>query len=134
VLFGTPGVPPGWHGDAVHARAVALAPHNYRCIRLHRGRIGGPFAGNGGIAVQRTRYFDFSRELAWRGLRVIAWPAPAPARRPSAAAAPAGPASDPARPPCPSAPGSHHSGAVIPDRTRPRAADSVVVVTGNLPG
>jgi NAD(P)-dependent dehydrogenase (short-subunit alcohol dehydrogenase family) len=35
-LFGAPGVPPGWHGDVVHARAVALAPHHYRCIRLHR--------------------------------------------------------------------------------------------------
>ena len=72
VLFGTPGVPPGWHGDGVHARAVALAPHHYRCIRLHRGLIGGPFAGTSGIAVQRTRYFDFSGELAWRGLRVMA--------------------------------------------------------------
>ena len=72
VLFGTPEVPPGWHGDVVHARAVALAPQHYRCIRLHRGLIRGPFAGTGGIAVQRTRYFDFGRELTWRGLRVMA--------------------------------------------------------------
>ena len=72
VLFGTPEVPPGWHGDVVHARAVALAPHHYRCIRLHRGLVRGPFAGTGGIAVQRTRYFDFGRELTWRGLRVMA--------------------------------------------------------------
>jgi hypothetical protein len=72
VLFGTPGVPPGWHRDGVHARAVALAPHHYRCIRLHRGLIGGPFAGTSGIAVQRTRYFDFRSELAWRGQRVMA--------------------------------------------------------------
>ena len=72
VLFGAPEIPPGWHGDVVHARAVALAPHRYRCIRLHRGLIRGPFAGTGGIAVQRTRYFDFGRELTWRGLRVMA--------------------------------------------------------------
>ena len=72
VLFGAPEVPPGWHGDVVHARAVALAPHHYRCIRLHRGLVRGPFAGTGGIAVQRTRYFDFGRELTWRGLRVMA--------------------------------------------------------------
>ena len=72
VLFGTPEVPPGWHGDVVHARAVALAPHHYHCIRLHRGLVRGPFAGTGGIAVQRTRYFDFGRELTWRGLRVMA--------------------------------------------------------------
>jgi hypothetical protein len=72
VLFGTPEVPAGWHGDVVHARAVALAPHHYRHVRLHRGLIGGPLAGTSGIAVQRTRYFDFSGELAWRGLRVMA--------------------------------------------------------------
>ena len=72
VLFGAPEIPPGWHGDVVHARAVALAPHHYRCIRLHRGLVRGPFAGTGGIAVQRTRYFDFGRELTWRGLRVMA--------------------------------------------------------------
>ena len=72
VLFGTPEVPPGWHGDVVHARAVTLAPHHYRCIRLHRGLIRGPFAGTGSIVVQRTRYFDFGRELPWRGLRVMA--------------------------------------------------------------
>jgi hypothetical protein len=72
VPFGTPEVPPGWHGDVVHARAVALAPHHYRCIRLHRGLIRGPFLGTSGIAVQRTRYFDFGREPAWRGLRIMA--------------------------------------------------------------
>jgi hypothetical protein len=74
VLFGTPEVPPGWHGDGVHARAVALAPHHYRHIRLHRGLIRGPLVDISGIAVQRTRYFDFSSELAWRGLRVMAAP------------------------------------------------------------
>jgi hypothetical protein len=72
VLFGAPGVPRDWQGDVVHARAVALAPHHYRCVRLHRGLVRGPFAGTGGLAVERTRYFDFSEELAWRGLRVMA--------------------------------------------------------------
>jgi hypothetical protein len=72
VLFGTPEVPSDWHRDVVHARAVALAPHHYRCIRLHRGLIRGPFAGTGGLAVQHTRYFDFQAEAPWQGLRVIA--------------------------------------------------------------
>jgi len=71
VLFGAPEVPPGWHRDVVHARAVALAPHHYRCVRLHRGLIHGAFVGASGIAVQRTRYFDFDAEPAWRGLRVM---------------------------------------------------------------
>ena len=72
VLFGTPEVPSAWHRDAVHARAVALAPRHYRCIRLHRGLIRGPFAGTGGLTVQHTRYFDFQARAPWQGLRVIA--------------------------------------------------------------
>ena len=72
VLFGAPGVPSQWHRDVVHARAVALAPHHYRCIRLHGGLIRGPFLGTGGLAVARTRYFDFRAESAWQGLRVMA--------------------------------------------------------------
>lgn len=72
VLFAAPGVPSQWHRDVVHARAVALAPHHYRCIRLHESLIGGPFLGTGGLAVARTRYFDFRAKSAWRGLRVMA--------------------------------------------------------------
>jgi len=72
VLFGAPGVPSQWHRDVVHARAVALAPHHYRCIRLHAGLIRGPFLGTGGFAVARTRYFDFRAEPSWQGLRVMA--------------------------------------------------------------
>ena len=72
VLFGTPEVPSAWHRDGVHARAVTLAPRHYRCIRLHRGLICGPFAGTGGLTVQQTRYFDFQAEVPWQGLRVIA--------------------------------------------------------------
>jgi hypothetical protein len=71
VLFGTPEVPPPWHGDVVHARAVTLAPHHYLCIRLHRGLIRGPLAGTSGITIGRTRYFDFTTEPTWRGLRVM---------------------------------------------------------------
>lgn len=72
VLFGASGVPSQWHRDVVHARAVALAPHHYRCVRLHSGLIRGPFLGTGRLAVARTRYFDFRAESAWRGLRVMA--------------------------------------------------------------
>ena len=72
VLFGAPGVPSQWHRDVVHARAVAAAPHHYRCIRLHSGLIRGPFLGTGGLAVARTRYFDFRAEPSWQGLRVMA--------------------------------------------------------------
>ena len=69
VLFGTREVPGEWHGDPVHARAVALAPRHYRSARLHRGVIRGALLGRGGLVVQRTRYFDFGRQPAWRALR-----------------------------------------------------------------
>jgi len=72
VLFGTPEVPSAWHRDGVHARAVTLAPRHYRCIRLHRGLICGPFTSTGGLTVQHTRYFDFQAAAPWQGLRVIA--------------------------------------------------------------
>lgn len=69
VLFGTPEVPGEWHGDPVHARAVALAPRHYRCVRLHRGIIRGALLGGGHLVIQRTRYFDFGRQPAWRAVR-----------------------------------------------------------------
>jgi hypothetical protein len=69
VLFAAPEVPAEWHGDLVHARAVALAPRHYRCVRLHRGIIGGALLGRGDLVIQRTRYFDFGRQPAWRALR-----------------------------------------------------------------
>jgi hypothetical protein len=69
VLFGTREVPAEWHMDVVHARAVALAPRHYRCVRLHRGTVRGPFPGCGELVVERTRYLDFGQEPAWRGLR-----------------------------------------------------------------
>ena len=69
VLFGTREVPGQWHGDPVHARAVALAPGHYRCVRLHRGIIGGPLLGRGDLVIKRTRYFDFGQQPAWCALR-----------------------------------------------------------------
>ena len=69
VLFGTCELPPEWHRDRVHAAAVALAPRHYKVVRLHRGMIGGALLGRGHLVIQRTRYFDFGQQPAWRGLR-----------------------------------------------------------------
>jgi hypothetical protein len=69
VLFGTREVPARWHRDRVHAAAVAIAPHHYRVVRLHRGIIPGALLGRGHLAVQQTRYFDFGQRPAWHGLR-----------------------------------------------------------------
>lgn len=74
VLFATREIPPAWHRDLVHARAVLLAPRHYRCVRLHRGIIGGPLPGSGDLVVERTRYFDFGQEPAWHGRRLFGKP------------------------------------------------------------
>lgn len=69
VLFGTREVPSQWHGDRVHAAAVAAAPRHYSAVRLHRGLIGGALLGRGHLVIQRTRYLDFGPQPAWQGLR-----------------------------------------------------------------
>jgi len=69
VLFGRREIPAEWHTDRVHATAVAMAPRHYCAVRLHRGIIGGALLGQGHLVIERTRYFDFARQPAWRGLR-----------------------------------------------------------------
>jgi hypothetical protein len=69
VLFGTREVPSEWHGNRVHAAAVALAPRHYSVVRLHRGIIRGALLGRHHVVIQRTRYFDFGQQPAWHGLR-----------------------------------------------------------------
>ena len=63
VLFRTREVPPAWHGDRVHTQAVA--------VRLHRGIIPGALLGQGHLVIRRTRYFDFSQQPAWQGMRKL---------------------------------------------------------------
>ncbi len=69
VLFGTREVPSEWHGNRVHAAAVAIVPHHYSVVRLHRGIIRGALLGRDHVVIQRTRYFDFGQQPAWHGLR-----------------------------------------------------------------
>jgi hypothetical protein len=68
VLFRAPELPSQWHSDRGHATAVAIAPHHYSVVRLHRGLIRGPLLGRGHLVIQRTRYFDFGQP-AWHGMR-----------------------------------------------------------------
>ena len=70
ILFWTPEEPMEWHHDATHRAAVALAPDHYEHIRLHKGRISGPFMGNGALRIERTQYLDFSGGRLWRALRM----------------------------------------------------------------
>ena len=69
VLFATREVPAEWHTDRVHGAAVALTPRHYSAVRLHRGVIGGALLGQEHLVIERTRYFDFTQQPAWQGLR-----------------------------------------------------------------
>jgi hypothetical protein len=69
ILFRSSGVPDAWHRGEAHRAAVAVAPDHYEHIRLHRGRIPGPFMGAGQIAIARTQYLAFSGRRTWRALR-----------------------------------------------------------------
>ena len=70
ILFATPDVPPEWHGDEVHRRAVELSPGHYYHVRLHKGSIAGKLHDGGDIRVERTKYFDFDTgNGTWFGLR-----------------------------------------------------------------
>jgi hypothetical protein len=70
ILFWTPDVPDAWHDGETHRAAVGIAAEHYEHIRLHRGRIPGPFMGAGTVEVTRTQYLDFTGARPWRARRV----------------------------------------------------------------
>jgi hypothetical protein len=69
ILFATPDVPEEWYRDQVHAKAVKLSPGHYQQIRLHKGSVIGSMLGGCQISVERTKYFDFTGDETWFGLR-----------------------------------------------------------------
>jgi|SRR5581483_34829 len=71
ILFATPDVPPAWYENEAHERAVQISPLHYTSIRLHKGHVAGPLAGDGDLTIERTKYLDFG-DPAWRGLRQFA--------------------------------------------------------------
>ena len=72
ILFWTSDVPDAWHRSETHRAAVKVAPAHYDHIRLHKGRIPGPFMGDGKVEVARTQYLDFGGPGLWRALRSYA--------------------------------------------------------------
>jgi hypothetical protein len=69
ILFATPDVPEEWYRDEIHSKAVSLSSDHYHQIRLHKGSVHGSILGGCQIAVERTKYFDFTGEDTWFGLR-----------------------------------------------------------------
>jgi hypothetical protein len=70
ILFWTPEVPASWHANAAHIAATEAAPCHYQSIRLHKGRIPGPFLGDGALRLERTTYLDYTGAQVWRAVRV----------------------------------------------------------------
>ena len=52
ILFATPDVPPEWHRDEVHRRAVEVSPGHYHHVRLHKGSIPGRLLDEAGEYVE----------------------------------------------------------------------------------
>jgi hypothetical protein len=69
ILFSTPDVPEEWYRDEIHSKAVKLSPGHYQQIRLHKGSVYGSMLGGCQISVERTKYFDFTGDEIWHGLR-----------------------------------------------------------------
>jgi hypothetical protein len=69
ILFATPDVPEEWYRDEIHRQAVSLSSGHYHQIRLHKGSVHGSILGGCQIVVERTKYFDFTGDDTWFGLR-----------------------------------------------------------------
>jgi hypothetical protein len=69
ILFSTPDVPEEWYRDEIHSKAVKLSPGHYQQIRLHKGSVSGSMLGGCQISIERTKYFDFTGDESWFGLR-----------------------------------------------------------------
>jgi len=69
IVFGTPDVPREWHANPAHGAAIAAAPLHYEWVRLHKGRIDGPFLDGDKLRLARTLYLDFSGQSTWHAVR-----------------------------------------------------------------
>jgi hypothetical protein len=73
VLFSTPDGPREWSADTIHRRAVDVSPAHYHEVRLHRGSIPGRLMDGRDLAIESTRYLEFTGQTIWQGVR--RWPA-----------------------------------------------------------
>jgi len=71
ILCSAPDAPTHVHDHPLHRRAVELTPRHYHDVRLHSGVVPGSFLGDAGLAVERTRYFDFDSDPPWLAVRNV---------------------------------------------------------------
>lgn len=58
-----------WRTSTAHARAVEVSPTLYSSIRIHNGHLEGGVSGNGAVAVDRTKYWDYDVDPVWQAIR-----------------------------------------------------------------
>jgi hypothetical protein len=71
ILFSGPQGPEAWRENPVHQHAVEVSPPNYYEIRLHVGKLPGPFLDGGTLHLTRTRYLDYRDGEVWRAVRQL---------------------------------------------------------------
>jgi len=72
ILCAAPDAPSHVQSHHLHRRAVELTPSHYHCVRLHNGRVPGPFIGDADLVIERTRYYDFDSDPPWLAVRSLA--------------------------------------------------------------
>ena len=59
-----------WRQSALHAEAVRmLSPLHYRTVRIHNALLTAPVPSAPAITLVSTKYYDFTADPEWRGLR-----------------------------------------------------------------
>ncbi len=58
-----------WRTSDAHTKAVDRSPRLYASVRIHNGHLAGGVMSSGAIAVDRTKYWDYDHEPAWRATR-----------------------------------------------------------------
>lgn len=62
-----------WRQSRIHSRAVeTLSPIHYANVRIHRGRLTSGLFDRPSVAIERTKYYDYSGSEPWRAERPVA--------------------------------------------------------------
>jgi hypothetical protein len=71
ILFSTPDVPPEFARSELHNFAIRISPRHFHSIRLHKGKLPGPFVGDGDIVIETTKYVAFDADGVWKAVRTF---------------------------------------------------------------
>jgi hypothetical protein len=69
VVHSEPDDTDAWRTSQAHARAVGVSPRLYSSVRIHNGHLEGGIPGSHAIAIDRTKYWDYSVDPVWHAVR-----------------------------------------------------------------